>query len=210
MRTCPGPVSAGEGDKLSLINVSPRRANAGRTGTSRPLSAGRHRVDSSARPAGRTIPLEVARVMAPRFMDGHRFDPETGCILSTKKINPTSGYSSGKVPVVLRDAYGIGFVYAHRVAWTNERGEIPPGMTVDHLCFRPACIRVDHMELVTLTVNILRSRNPAANNARKTHCPSGHELPKRTADAPVRRECKQCRDSASSERRRAKRGQRAA
>lgn len=45
---------------------------------------------------------------------------------------------------------------AHRLAWTLARGEIPEGMTIDHLCKTPACINVMHMEVVTPTENSLR------------------------------------------------------
>jgi len=46
---------------------------------------------------------------------------------------------------------------AHRLAWTLERGEIPDFMTLDHrVVCRTTCINVNHMEVVTLRVNIQR------------------------------------------------------
>lgn len=39
--------------------------------------------------------------------------------------------------------------YAHRAAYFVERGEIPNGMQVNHICGNRACISVAHLELVT-------------------------------------------------------------
>ncbi len=39
--------------------------------------------------------------------------------------------------------------WAHRVAYAIFVGDIPDGMTVDHLCFNPACCRPDHLRLVS-------------------------------------------------------------
>jgi hypothetical protein len=42
---------------------------------------------------------------------------------------------------------------AHRVAYRLTVGEIPDGLTVDHLCRNRMCVNPDHMELVTLAEN---------------------------------------------------------
>ena len=68
-------------------------------------------------------------------------------------------------------------VYAHRYAYEFCVGPIPKGLTIDHLCEIKLCVRPEHLEPTTIRVNILRSsRNPAAINARKTHCKRGHEF----------------------------------
>lgn len=59
---------------------------------------------------------------------------------------------------------------AHRASWTLANGPIPKGMTVDHLCFQPGCVRPDHLRLLTHSEN---SRNQ--RRATKTHCIHGHE-----------------------------------
>lgn len=64
---------------------------------------------------------------------------------------------------------------AHRVAWELFKGDIPEGLCIDHLCRNRKCVNVEHMELVTLGENNLRGESPPALNARKTHCPKGHE-----------------------------------
>ena len=48
-------------------------------------------------------------------------------------------------------------VGAHRVAYTLLVGPIPPGLTIDHLCWNVACVNPSHMELVTNSENVRRS-----------------------------------------------------
>ncbi len=59
---------------------------------------------------------------------------------------------------------------AHRVAWEDAHGPIPPGMTVDHMCWNPACINPDHLRLLTH-----RDNSRFQRSALKTHCINGHE-----------------------------------
>lgn len=41
------------------------------------------------------------------------------------------------------------YLYAHRVVWEQAHGPIPEGHHVHHSCGIPACINVDHLELLT-------------------------------------------------------------
>lgn len=50
-------------------------------------------------------------------------------------------------------------VLAHRYAYTQLKGPIPEGYTLDHRCVNPSCVNPSHLEAVTLQENILRSRN---------------------------------------------------
>lgn len=63
---------------------------------------------------------------------------------------------------------------AHRFAYYRLVGP-PPTDTLDHLCRTPACVNPGHMEPVSRGENVLRGVGFAAENARKTHCPKGHE-----------------------------------
>ena len=63
---------------------------------------------------------------------------------------------------------------AHRIAYQISVGPIPDGLTIDHLCRNKTCVNPAHMEPVTIRVNVLRGGCPPAQNARRTHCPSGH------------------------------------
>lgn len=63
----------------------------------------------------------------------------------------------------LRNAYGYGRFFipggerlAHRYAYEFEVGPIPEGLTLDHLCETPACVRPDHLEPVTNAENLRR------------------------------------------------------
>lgn len=45
---------------------------------------------------------------------------------------------------------------AHIVAYEWERGPMPPGLELDHLCRMPSCIRPSHLEAVTHRENAAR------------------------------------------------------
>lgn len=62
--------------------------------------------------------------------------------------------------------------------WVYQQlvGPIPKGMHIDHLCRNIRCCNPAHLEAVTPKENNRRSMSPSAMNARKTHCPRGHEL----------------------------------
>jgi HNH endonuclease len=78
---------------------------------------------------------------------------------------------------------GYGYVHlgpkniqVHRVAYEAEKGAIPPGLHIDHLCRNRACCNPGHMEAVPHRVNVLRGVSPSATEARQTHCKRGHEF----------------------------------
>jgi hypothetical protein len=48
-------------------------------------------------------------------------------------------------------------VYAHRVSYEHHVGEIPTGLTIDHLCKVKLCVNPAHLEAVTYHENLSRS-----------------------------------------------------
>lgn len=88
-------------------------------------------------------------------------------------------------------------VFGHRFAWRELRGEIPDGLTYDHLCQNPPCVNPWHGDLVPDLVNIRRAtRGMGYVNRSKTHCPASHPLIEGNlvASIPGRRICRICRN----------------
>jgi hypothetical protein len=92
-------------------------------------------------------------------------------------------------------------IKAHVFAYQQLVGPIPEGLTLDHLCRRPLCVRPDHLEPVTNRENTLRGTSPPAQHARKTHCPQGHPYDEvntyRTSSG--HRGCRRCRAAQQAE-----------
>lgn len=113
---------------------------------------------------------------------------ENGCVVWTASV----------------DRHGYGRIYfggvnraPHRVAYELERGPIPDGAQVDHLCKNPLCCNPDHLEAVTPRENTLRSSSLSAVNARKTHCNKGHPFDEaNTYRRGGRRCCRACNRAA--------------
>jgi hypothetical protein len=80
---------------------------------------------------------------------------------------------------------------AHRVAWELQRGPIPDGLTIDHLCHNRRCLNVDHMDLVSAPTNSARGAGSSP-----LYCRAGHPLFGTLGDWDRRpdgkRRCKTC------------------
>jgi hypothetical protein len=63
---------------------------------------------------------------------------------------------------------------AHRVAYERERGPIAIGLVLDHLCRRPRCVAVEHLEPVTKDEN--ERRKSMRYRLQRARCARGHAL----------------------------------
>lgn len=89
-----------------------------------------------------------------------------------------------------RFAYDGRELAAHRFSYQLHIGNVGRKRELDHLCRNRACCNPSHLEPVSDRENTLRGIGPTAENARKTHCKRGHELP--APSARGKRECRSC------------------
>lgn len=126
------------------------------------------------------------------------------CWLWTGGTNGAAGYGQMHVG----QEHGGWRMLAHRFSYENTYGPIPPGLTIDHLCFNPRCVAPHHLEAVSLRTNILRGNGFAAIHARKTCCPQGHEYTPDNTRISVKgsRICRACERQKARERYYARKG----
>lgn len=93
-------------------------------------------------------------------------------------------------------------IQAHRWCYEVYRSPVPIDMVLDHTCRNRSCVNPDHLEVVTNRINVLRGYGACAQNARKTHCPKGHEYtPSNTYSRLLnQRACRECRRASNRER----------
>ena len=101
---------------------------------------------------------------------------------------------------------------AHRWIWEQEHGLILEGLQIDHTCHSESdcsggvtclhrcCVRLSHLELVSLHENVTRG-----GNTQKTRCPQGHsydeENPYPCTGPHPYRQCRICKLEGQRQRR---------
>lgn len=167
-------------------------------------------VDGTKLRTGRTRSCGCMRRPAiERFLE--KITPgENGCLLWTGGLN---GVGYGQFYLGITPDRPTGKGYAHRFAYEFYVGPIPAGMQLDHLCRNRACVNHEHLEPVTPRLNNLRGVSPAAQNAKKTHCPQGHPYSGDnlyTHPTKGQRICRTCGRERAAQKREALRAQRKA
>lgn len=66
-----------------------------------------------------------------------------------------------------------GVQLAHRIAYALAFGEIPEGLTIDHLCMVKRCVNPGHLEAVSRAENVRRAHDSGVYYS-LAHCPQGH------------------------------------
>ena len=107
------------------------------------------------------VPERVAR-RAYENVDKQR----DGCWISRYSVA-----SHGYAQIGWRREHKTSMVLAHRAAWVHDNGQVPLGMTLDHLCKTRRCVNPAHLRML-----------PNYENARRVHgldwpmgqCANGH------------------------------------
>ena len=94
--------------------------------------------------------IGARKKVSDRLIAKCSYDHLTGC-LEYKGNNDHCGY--GKIKINGRQ------LGAHRVAYVEFVGDVPPGMVVMHTCDNPCCINVSHLVLGTQKDNMVDSVN---------------------------------------------------
>ena len=97
------------------------------------------------------------------FDESYMPEPNCGCWIWLGSLF-LSGYASFQ--------FGGKNVRAHKFSYEKERGPVPHGMVLDHICRMKCCVNPDHLECVTQKINM--RRHFSKHHKYKTHCPKGH------------------------------------
>lgn len=122
-----------------------------------------------------------------KFWD--RVQKSTNCWMWSGSMN-VEGY--GRI-------YRKGTTYkAHRLSYMINKGPIPSGLVLDHLCRTKGCVNPDHLEAVTPRENVIRGIGPSAINSAKDVCHNGHQFDNkntRISSYDGQRVCRTCHNA---------------
>jgi hypothetical protein len=110
---------------------------------------------------------------------------ESGCLISTYSVS-THGYAQVGWDTKLD---GHGGTTAHRAAWVHVHGQIPDGVTVDHMCKNLRCVNVDHLRLLS---NYENARRTSGRDWPLGQCVNGHPNAELAREPRGRLRCRVC------------------
>lgn len=111
--------------------------------------------------------MEIPTRVAERLLSNYSKDSR-GCWISNYSVG-SHGYSQ----IGWQDSGARFLVLGHRASWAIHRGNIPDGMTVDHICHSRKCINPEHLRLLTNLENAKRNE-PEDNHQLGWLCKRNH------------------------------------
>lgn len=115
-------------------------------------------------------PVAIPQHVAGRAIANHYFESPTGCHVSLYSV-ASHGYAQigWHISGSPRRA-----TTAHRAAWTAVYGQIPEGMTIDHMCRNRRCVNVEHLRMLSNFENARRTKG-ADWPLGAGECKNGHQ-----------------------------------
>lgn len=110
---------------------------------------------------------------------------EGGCQISTYS---TASHGYAQIGWYDDDGRRYGTL-CHRAVWTLVNGQIPDGMTIDHVCKNRRCVNIDHLRMLS---NFENARRTAGRDWPVGECINGHSNEHLTFEGGKWR-CRLCR-----------------
>lgn len=88
-----------------------------------------------------------------------------GCMVCTSHVHNHDGYlrmCDRRIQTTGRAALTM----FHRVVWECNRGPIPKGYEVDHICRNRACQNIDHLQLLNISEHKAKTNKERADDKR--------------------------------------------
>lgn len=106
--------------------------------------------------------IDIPAVVLERAMSHYEVD-DNGCWISTY-----SRGSHGYAQIGWHENGRTRMILHHRATWTASNGDVPEGMTLDHLCCVRPCVNPAHLQVLSMEANG-RRQNGRVENLLKDH-----------------------------------------